>query len=201
MSIYRPHTGPIILPKWAPNRTIALAEYHRDSRRVEIAWRSGPDAVDILSAGADLLFEGDNTVPLMNRKYEICGFAAPGPTELRAIPVATPYKKELADKHRSFTMSDWRLGADALIQAMSIDERGETVCVDDVSGADAWSKLMQLACDTRAKLVGDPDAVYGLAWPDGTRVEMWDCDEMTYGDYLQCLAEVMQDYEEHGGGN
>lgn len=201
MSIYRPHTGPIILPKWAPNRTIALAEYHHDSRRVEIAWRSGPDAVDILSAGADLLFEGDNTVPLMNRKYETCGFAAPGPTELRAIPVAMPYRQELSERRRVFTMCDWRLGADALIQATSIDERGETVCVDDISGRTAWGRLISLACDPRAELVGDPEAVYGVAWPDGSREEMWDCDEMTYTSYLENLAEVIQEWESGKGGD
>lgn len=187
-----------MLPSWPDNRTIAIAEHRHETRRVEIAWLCGGDAVAYLKTAAGLFLDGEDMTPLTNARHEVVGFETPEPATLRAIPVATPYKKKLAEKRRAFAMSDWRLGADALIQATSIDEHGETVCVDDISGEDAWSKLMQLACDPKAELVGDVNAVYGFAWPDGSREEMWDCDECSWQSYLQCLNEVMRDYEKGG---
>lgn len=201
MSIYRAGDGAIMLPSWPESRTIAICDWRLATRRVEIAWMSGAAALEYLGAVVDMLIDGADMMLLTNRKREVCGFVTPEPAELRAIPVAIPYAQELTEKRRSFTMSDWRLGKDALIQATSIDEHGETVCVDDVSGETAWQRLMQLACDPTAGLIGDPDAVYGLAWPDGSREEMWDCDEMTFSSYLQCLAEVIQDAEAREDGD
>lgn len=200
MTLYRHGSGAIMLPSWPDSRTIAMAEHHHKTRRVELTWLRGGDACAYLMAASELFLEGEDMTPLTNARHETVGFVTAEHATLRAIPVATPYKPSLAEKRRVFTMSDWRLGADALIQATSIDERGETVCVDDVSGEDAWSKLMQLACDPRAELVGDPAAVYGVAWPDGSREEMWDCDEMTFSSYLENLAEVIQEWESSEGG-
>ena len=192
MSIYRAGDGAILLPSWPENRTIAICDWRPATRRVEIAWMSGADAVLYLEAVVDMLIDGEDMTLLMDRRRKVTGFVTPEPAELRAIPVAIPYAQELTERRRAFTMSDWRLGKDALIQATSIDERNETVCVDDVSGETAWQRLMQLACDPRATLVGDPDAVYGVAWPDGSREEMWDCDECSWQSYKLALDEILR---------
>lgn len=198
MPIYRVGSGAIMLPSWPDSRTIAIADYRPASRHVEVAWLCGSDAIAYLEAAAELFLTGEDMTPLTNRHHEVCGFVTPEPAELRAIPVAMPYRQELGERRRSFVMSDWRLGTDALIQATSIDSHDETVCVDDVSGTEAWQRLMQLACDPTADLVGDTGAVYGVAWDDGSREEFWDCDECSWTRYLQCLNEVIQDYEKGG---
>lgn len=38
------------------------------------------------------------------------------------------------------------------------------------------------------------------SWPDGSREEMWDCDEVTYTSYLENLAKVIQEWESSEGG-
>lgn len=201
MPIYRVGSGAILLPSWPDSRTIAIADYRPASRRVEVAWLCGSDAVAYLEAAGELFLTGEEMSPLTNKHHEVVGFVTPEPAELRAIPVAVPYGQELAEKRRSFVMSDWRLGADALIQATSVDGHDETFCVDDVSGETAWSRLMQLACDPRAELVGDASAVYGVSFDDGSREEFWDCDECSWESYLQCLSEVMRDFETREDGD
>lgn len=200
MSAYRAGSGAILLPSWPDRRAVAMAEHHHDTRRVRIWWLNGADARAALEDLAGRFMGGEGMAPLENRRRETVGFAMPGRMTIRAIPVAVPWSPDLSEGSREFAMCDWRLGEDALIQATSFDEFGDTVCVDDVSGADAWDRLTLLACDPRAEPVGDAGAVYGLAWPDGTREEFWDCDECSWQSYLQCLAEVMQDHERQEGG-
>lgn len=196
MSIYRTSGGAIMLPSWPDSRTIAMAEHRHETRRVEIAWLCGGDAVAYLKVAADLFLDGEDMTPLTNMRHETVGFVTPEPATLRAIPVAIPYAQELTEKRRSFVMSDWRLGQDALIQATSIDERDETVCVDDVSGETAWQRLMQLACDPTAELIGDPSAVYGISWSDGSREEYWDCDECSWQSYKLALDEILREHSD-----
>ncbi len=200
MSIYRVGSGAIMLPSWPESRTIAVADYRPASRRVEIAWLSGVDAVAYLEAASELFLEGEDMTPLTNQHHEVTGFVTPEPAELRAIPVAVPYRQELTERHRNFTMCDWRLGTDALIQAVSFAENEEEVCTDSVSGSDAWHRIISLACDPRAELYGEEDCVYGLVWPDGSREEFWDCDEMSYSVFLENLAEVIQEWEDREKG-
>lgn len=173
------------VPHWRERFAIAIVEHCPQEHLVRIRWTSADDAREQLARIVD---NRDGITELLGTESrEICGYRTADHV-VAYVPQKDRFVPCMRYLSRHFRFPEWSHGEDSVITNVmfypTFGDLGGDVGSMKLSVPEAEERFVSMACDPRARLLGNPEAgAYGLEWSDGSREEFWDVDVMTWSEF------------------